>query len=252
MWFTASKIRRNGLKCLRSSTIRPWLEILEDRCCPSGGSLNQAFGSGGIVGNVRGGRCGRAIQRRHRQRRHLQRQLPNCRHPRNPNGRLDKTLTAPAVDISVDAKFSTLEGVLLLQPDGKILIGGWAYSNKLYSDSEFVVARVNANGSLDTTFGSGGLFTWSVSSGSDYVHALAFLPNGDILVAGSSNLNGTCYSLFRLKPTGKLDKSFGNQGNGLAAVHIGSNSTERRLIRWCSPPMGTPSCAVPTVHQELK
>src|SRR5437016_8900895 len=41
-----------------------------------------------------------------------------------------------------------------LQPDGKIVLAGYVQSTS--SDRDMAVARLNPNGSLDTTFGSGG------------------------------------------------------------------------------------------------
>jgi uncharacterized delta-60 repeat protein len=42
----------------------------------------------------------------------------------------------------------------LLQPDGKLVAVG--FSDNESSDSDFLVARVNGNGSLDSTFGTAG------------------------------------------------------------------------------------------------
>ena len=43
---------------------------------------------------------------------------------------------------------------MLLQPDGKIVTAGYPSSEQ--SDSDFLLARCNADGSLDPTFGVGG------------------------------------------------------------------------------------------------
>src|SRR5437868_14905206 len=45
---------------------------------------------------------------------------------------------------------------MVLQPDGKIVAGGWTVSGANYL---FGLARYNSNGTLDTSFGSGGIVT---------------------------------------------------------------------------------------------
>ena len=43
-----------------------------------------------------------------------------------------------------------------IQPDGKIVVVGTTYKQNDYSDEDFAVARYNADGTLDTSFGQGG------------------------------------------------------------------------------------------------
>jgi Domain of unknown function (DUF5122) beta-propeller len=51
-------------------------------------------------------------------------------------------------------------------------------------------ARLDANGSLDSTFGTGGVLTTSFQ-GSDTGLAVLIQPNGDIVAIGSSEDNAT-------------------------------------------------------------
>lgn len=76
---------------------------------------------------------------------------------------------------------------LALQPDGKIIAGGYAGSR--LEDVDFALARYNPDGSLDTGFGDGGkvLTDFSAFSSSDLVWALALQKDGKIIAAGSSN-----------------------------------------------------------------
>ena len=46
-----------------------------------------------------------------------------------------------------------------IQTDGKIVVAGMANANTLLSQQDFALVRYNVNGSLDTTFGSGGKVT---------------------------------------------------------------------------------------------
>ncbi|WP_345327120.1 Calx-beta domain-containing protein [Novipirellula rosea] len=73
---------------------------------------------------------------------------------------------------------------LVLQPDGRILVSG----NSYLSNSDIGLARLNANGTPDITFGVDGQLTQSfITSGNsrnDYAHGLALQQNGSIVVAG--------------------------------------------------------------------
>jgi uncharacterized delta-60 repeat protein len=67
---------------------------------------------------------------------------------------------------------------LVLQPDGKILLGGTC-------DNKFCVARFNSDGSSDTTFGTGGYFILDIpSSNPDNARSLLLQPDGKILLGG--------------------------------------------------------------------
>jgi uncharacterized delta-60 repeat protein len=74
---------------------------------------------------------------------------------------------------------------LAVQADGKILTAG-------QTSGTFAVARFNANGSNDTTFGSNGLVITPVANaaGTRQIFALAIQPDGKIVAAGDSLVNG--------------------------------------------------------------
>src|SRR5207248_1833694 len=56
-----------------------------------------------------------------------------------------------------------------IQADGKIIVGGDSYNGTSY---DFTLARYNSNGTLDSSFGTGGIVTTSLSSGDDMISAL--------------------------------------------------------------------------------
>ena len=91
------------------------------------------------------------------------------------------------------------------QPDGKILVGG--FFNSLGGQSRTNIGRLNANGTLDTSFNPG-------ANNSAYlygtVNALLLQQDGKILVGGCfSMLAGQSRTnLARLNRDGKLDSSF--------------------------------------------
>jgi uncharacterized delta-60 repeat protein len=102
---------------------------------------------------------------------------------------------------------------LALQPDGKILAAG---DMDVGSDGEFAVARYNANGTLDTTFGSGGIAASNPRVGySDRAFAVVVQPaDGKIILAGGSGGGNfdSHFAVSRFTPAGVLDPTFGGTG----------------------------------------
>jgi uncharacterized delta-60 repeat protein len=77
-----------------------------------------------------------------------------------------------------------------------------------------MVARYNANGSLDTAFGSGGLVDTSLGDFDAAANALVVEPDGTIVAAGHTSTSSGFFN-FALIPynaNGSLDTAFGNQG----------------------------------------
>jgi uncharacterized delta-60 repeat protein len=96
-----------------------------------------------------------------------------------------------------------------IQADGKIVLAGIA-------GDDAAVYRLNANGSLDPTFGRNGRVT--IDSGrSEVGAAVAIQPDGKIVVAGSSGPGGADAGdsdvvVYRLEANGALDGTFGVNG----------------------------------------
>ncbi len=79
--------------------------------------------------------------------------------------------------------FRDYANAVALQPDGKILLAGTVYSNSV----DFCLVRLNTNGTLDTTFGNGGMAETDFPSGLyDEAYALALQPDGRIIVVGGA------------------------------------------------------------------
>jgi uncharacterized delta-60 repeat protein len=108
-----------------------------------------------------------------------------------------------------------------LQPDGKILLVG-------DSDFRVAVARLNRNGSLDTTFSGDGrlVFSWGAISRATAVLAL---PNEKLLVAGFSGPEGGNMQIARLTAGGALDPTFGTAGK--TAVDFGGDDFATAMAR---------------------
>ncbi len=148
-----------------------------------------------------------------------------CRY--NPDGYLDRTFASSGrVVLSLNAQHDAALAVAL-QPDGKILIGGYSGS----TNSDLAIVRYNANGSLDSTFGSNGRVIRSVSTGTDIVHDIKVQPNGSIVVAGVSTVNGsTDLTLARFTSNGSQDLSFDFDGIATTTLTDGADRARKLEI----------------------
>ena len=115
-----------------------------------------------------------------------------------------------------------------LQPDGKIIAAGRTrVAGTNFELFDFAVARYNADGSLDSTFGSGGKVTTDFTGGFDIAHAIAIQPNGKIVVAGwarNSATGGLDFGVARYNPNGSLDTGYGSGGK-LSTDFFGDTDT---------------------------
>jgi uncharacterized delta-60 repeat protein len=101
-----------------------------------------------------------------------------------------------------------------VQPDGRIVVAGRAHTGPNRDD--FYVARYEADGTLDPTFGTGGAQTTGFDNGDgrDHAHGLALQPDGRIVVVGESEQQGQGiqFAVARFLPDGTLDTSFDGDG----------------------------------------
>jgi uncharacterized delta-60 repeat protein len=138
----------------------------------------------------------------------------------NYNGTAINGIARLNSDGSLDTSFNPGSGAddvvraVALQPDGKVIIGG--DFNNYNGVARARIARLNADGSPDTSFNPG-------SGVDNSITALALQPDGKIFIAGDfTNYNGTSRSrIARLNSDGSLDTSF-NPGSGVG-VGIGGS-----------------------------
>ncbi len=123
----------------------------------------------------------------------------------NIDGSLDNTFGSNG-----QIKMGGKAGALDIQGDGKILIGG---SNKVVPGmqtvtQDFVLTRMDQNGSLDNTFGNNGVVRTDLGMG-DFINSLTLQSDGKILASGYGYNN---YELVRYNNDGTLDNTFGTSG----------------------------------------
>lgn len=112
-----------------------------------------------------------------------------------------------------------------LQPDGKILVAGYAADG---SQHDMLVARFSTTGALDPTFNGTGAQRIAFGTGNEFAHALALQPDGKVLLAGYARI-GTVFNfaVARVDDVGALDP--GLDGDGRLTVAIGSTSQARAI-----------------------
>jgi uncharacterized delta-60 repeat protein len=139
-----------------------------------------------------------------------------------PDGSLDPSFATGGI---VATPLGPLHA-LVLQPDGKILVGGGAYR---FLSQAFGVARYNPDGSPDLSFGTGGE-TMTDAGWSGGTQAIALQPDGDIVAAGQGSPRSVTYSnsfqfaLVRYHPDGALDTGFGACGRAMTAFSSGNGT----------------------------
>ena len=143
-----------------------------------------------------------------------------------PNGRLDPTFGDHG-RVVTDFEHGSDQGEsVLLQPDGKIIVVGERFEDVSESSRAVAIARYDSDGSLDSSFGTGGraLEHIETDSAQMIVSAGALDPTGQILIAGKLSYGGPTPvadpAIARFNDDGTVDSEFGT--DGVATVDFGS------------------------------
>ena len=109
-----------------------------------------------------------------------------------------------------------------IQPDGRIIAVGGAFTARGYN-VRLALARYNADGSLDTSFGGDGRVLTNITRGYDYVEDVSLQDDGKIVVAGGVNILGrdAKFIVARYGTEGTLDATFGGDGMTITNVDTG-------------------------------
>src|ERR1019366_994933 len=131
------------------------------------------------------------------------------------NGTLDPTFGAGGKAI-INFGGDDIAQSVAIQPDGKILVAGETGSTK------GVIARLNADGTLDSSFGTAGevVFNSSLSN----ITAVLVRPDGRIVLVGDivSQATQTDFGAVQLTAAGAVDAPFGN-GAGAQSIDFGGD-----------------------------
>jgi uncharacterized delta-60 repeat protein len=139
-------------------------------------------------------------------------------------GAVDTTFNGTGMIITDLFPMDNFVSCLDVQADDKIVLGGYSYLPGL--KTVFALARLESNGAVDTTFGTGGAVTTAVGNVNDYLESISIQANGKIVGAGySANSNGDFdTALVRYQENGSLDSSF--HADGIVTADTAGNNDE--------------------------
>ena len=133
----------------------------------------------------------------------------------------------------------------MIQPDGKIVaagtirdVTGEPNSNIDIIDTNFALARYDADGSLDETFDGDGMLNTKISPDRDTINDMVLQPNGKIVVVGAtdsypqgSNRPAFDFALARYTTDGALDSNFGGDGTFTTSFSPSYDSASSLALR---------------------
>jgi uncharacterized delta-60 repeat protein len=113
------------------------------------------------------------------------------------NGAIDTTFSGDGkTQIDFGSCCASAHSVLVQAADSKLIVVG--YPNSESSDSDFTLARLNPNGSLDAGFGNGGKVRTSFGDLNGGAQSAALQPDGRIVAVGFQATNTPKWAQFAL------------------------------------------------------
>ena len=136
------------------------------------------------------------------------------------NGELDPTFGNSGIVITdINGRRGKMD--LALQNDGKIILVG---PSEVENSHHFTVLRFNNNGSLDKSFGNNGV-TKSIIGDHSEAESVALDLNGNIVVAGTTELGNEQFVVAMYNQNGMLVPEFGS--DGIVKTSFIKNSVDR-------------------------
>lgn len=145
-------------------------------------------------------------------------------------GALDSTFSGDGKVTTDFARKADLVQGVAVQTDDKVVAVGWVTVGGVY---RFGLARYNVDGSLDTSFGTGGKVT-TVFGFEDTASAVAIQADGKIVVAGTTDINGNLnyqFAVARYNTNGTLDTTFGVGGKVTTSFFGTYNSAHAVVVQ---------------------
>lgn len=136
-----------------------------------------------------------------------------------PEGALDTTFGDNGT-VMADFQFNDWTHAVTVDAADRVLLAGGVRAQ--FDDTDFAVARFNADGSVDSGFGNGGLAIADITGSYDMAVAIALDDDGRIVVGGDTSAEVFGIGLARFDGDGALDPTFG-QG-GMVASEVGPES----------------------------
>ena len=148
----------------------------------------------------------------------------------NSDGSPDATFGSGGITRTPVGTGEDIANAMVLQPDGRIVIAGSSVASDGRRD--FALGRYMSNGTLDSSFGNGGLVTTPVGPGDDIAYAVTLMPWGRLIAAGSARIStsaaGTDLALVSYNADGGIDLYFGTAGKVM--LDLSANSTAQDIV----------------------
>ncbi len=151
--------------------------------------------------------------------------VPFCLTRVNEDGTMDSAFKGGVPNTSLGGVFTSFAPMgsgavrgIAIQSDGKVIAAGSAPGAG--SGQDVALVRYNPDGSLDTSFGTGGMVFTLISGVDDRAEKMALQPDGKIVVVGYS---GSDQFVARYQPDGTLDSSFGTGGIAKTSLAKGAS-----------------------------
>ena len=133
----------------------------------------------------------------------------------NVDGSLDVSFDSDG-KVVTDVGFNDSGNAVALQNDGKIVVAGTTGT----PTTDFAIVRYSTDGSLDPSFGTGGIVTTSIGRNDD-AKSVVIQSDGKIVIAGTSDFD---FVVVRYTSSGVLDSGFGTGGK--VTTDIGSSTND--------------------------
>ena len=136
--------------------------------------------------------------------------LMACQQAAAQAGSLDTTFGTGGIFGTSFTQPAAADNAIAIQSDGKIIVGGLVPLSG--GGATAALLRLNTNGTLDSSFGTGGIVTsdFSITDGA-IVFGIAIQPNGQIVAAAEGGFLDEG-SVGRFNTDGSLDTTFGTNG----------------------------------------
>jgi uncharacterized delta-60 repeat protein len=149
----------------------------------------------------------------------------------HPNGRPDSSFHFDGFNKIFSGSIAPFSKAMAVRPDGKIWVAGYVLFS---SPTLFILARFNADGSIDSTFNEVGYKDYATDTGSENkLRDMILLPDGKVVLGGKIMNRATKqynFGLMRIHPDGREDSTFGINGRLLTQMNLAATEGGADLL----------------------
>ncbi len=144
------------------------------------------------------------------------------------NGAIDTSFNGTGAQLVTFPSSTQDRGyAIAIQSDGKIVVSG---DSRIGGSLQFALARFKTDGTLDGTFGSGGLVNTTVGGGTARAVLIDNIGGTDMIVAGGFD-GASLFEIVRYGPSGALDTTFSTDGTFTYALDGSQNTGEAMVVQ---------------------